>query len=88
MGLRMGVDRDFKIVRTMQKLNAIIHRSRMTTKFVSLFYGELELGGTLIYTNAGHNPPFLLKGNRFELLQAGGTVLGPTPDASYRRGYV
>ncbi|MEO8216851.1 MAG: PP2C family protein-serine/threonine phosphatase [Acidobacteriota bacterium] len=88
MGLRMGVDRDFKIVRTMQKLNSIIHRSRMTTKFVSLFYGELELGGTLIYTNAGHNPPFLLKGNRFELLQAGGMVLGPTPDATYRRGYV
>ncbi len=27
MGLRMGVDRDFKIVRTMQKLNQIIHRS-------------------------------------------------------------
>jgi sigma-B regulation protein RsbU (phosphoserine phosphatase) len=88
MGLRMGVDRDFKIVRTIQKLNQIVHRTRLTTKFVSLFYGELEITGTFIYTNAGHNPPFLLKGNRFDLLRFGGTVLGPTPDATYNRGYV
>ncbi|HUF16616.1 MAG TPA: PP2C family protein-serine/threonine phosphatase [Thermoanaerobaculia bacterium] len=88
MGLRMGVDRDFKIVRTIQKLNHIIHRNKLTTKFVSLFYGELESVGTFIYTNAGHNPPFLLKGDNYELLTAGGMVLGPTPDASYTRGYV
>jgi phosphoserine phosphatase RsbU/P len=88
MGLRMGVDRDFKIVRTIQKLNQIIHRTRLTTKFVSLFYGELELTGTFIYTNAGHNPPFILKGSRFEFLRHGGMVLGPTPDATYNRGYV
>lgn len=89
MGLRMGVDRDFKIVRTMQKLNQIIHRTRMTTKFVSLFYGELEVGGTLIYSNAGHNYPFVLKRNgRYEYLSHGGRVLGPTPDATYNRGYV
>jgi sigma-B regulation protein RsbU (phosphoserine phosphatase) len=88
MGLRMATDRDFKIIRTIEKLNHIIHRSRMTTKFVSLFYGELETGGILIYCNAGHNYPFLLKaGSRFEFLQNGGPVLGPTPDATYRRGY-
>jgi len=87
MGLRMATDRDFKIVRTMEKLNHIIHRSRMTTKFVSLFYGELETGGILIYSNAGHNYPFLLKGNRIELLKNGGPVLGPTPDATYTRGF-
>jgi len=88
MGLRMATDRDFKIVRTMQKLNHIIHRSRMTTKFVSLFYGELETGGILIYTNAGHNFPFVLKGDSVELLKNGGPVLGPTPDATYTRGFM
>jgi sigma-B regulation protein RsbU (phosphoserine phosphatase) len=87
MGLRMATDRDFKIIRTMEKLNHIIHRSRLTTKFVSLFYGELETGGILIYCNAGHNYPFVLKGNRFEPLPSGGPVLGPTPDATYTRGF-
>ena len=88
MGLRMATDRDFKIIRTMEKLNHIIHRSRLTTKFVSLFYGELETGGILIYCNAGHNYPFVLKANgRFDLLANGGPVLGPTPDATYTRGF-
>jgi sigma-B regulation protein RsbU (phosphoserine phosphatase) len=87
MGLRMATDRDFKIIRTMEKLNHIIHRSRLTTKFVSLFYGELETGGILIYCNAGHNFPFVLKGMRFEPLPSGGPVLGPTPDATYTRGF-
>ncbi len=87
MGLRMATDRDFKIIRTMEKLNHIIHRSRLTTKFVSLFYGELETGGILIYCNAGHNAPIHLSGNRVEYLRNGGPVLGPTPDATYTRGY-
>lgn len=88
MGLRMATDRDFKIVRTIEKLNHIIHRSRMTTKFVSLFYGELETGGVLIYVNAGHNFPIHLHGNRVDYLKSGGPVLGPTPDATYTRGFV
>jgi sigma-B regulation protein RsbU (phosphoserine phosphatase) len=88
MGLRMATDRDFKIVRTLEKLNHIIHRGRLTTKFVSLFYGELETGGILIYCNAGHNPPFLLrKTGEVEFLRNGGPVLGPTPDATYTRGF-
>jgi sigma-B regulation protein RsbU (phosphoserine phosphatase) len=87
MGLRMATDRDFKIIRTMEKLNHIIHRSRLTTKFVSLFYGELERDGILIYSNAGHNAPFILHGDSYEELRNGGPVLGPTPDATYNRGY-
>jgi len=89
MGLRMATDRDFKIIRTMEKLNHIIHRGRLTTKFVSLFYGELETGGILIYCNAGHNFPFVLRadGVTIELLSNGGPVLGPTPDATYMRGF-
>ena len=89
MGLRMGVDRDFKIIRTLQKLNKILHRSRLTTKYVSLFYGELEENGTFIYSNAGHNPPFVLKeGDEYHFLREGGLILGPTPDATYNRGYI
>ncbi|HEX6088291.1 MAG TPA: PP2C family protein-serine/threonine phosphatase [Thermoanaerobaculia bacterium] len=87
MGLRMATDRDFKIIRTLQKLNNIIHRGRLTTKFVSLFYGELETGGILIYSNAGHNAPFVVRDKGVEFLRHGGPVLGPTPDATYTRGF-
>ena len=60
MGLRMGMARDFKIVRTVERLNQIIHKSTLTSRFVSMFYGELEPNGVFIYVNAGHPPPFHL----------------------------
>ena len=87
-GLRMGVARDFKIVRTVERLNRIIHESRLTSKFVSLFYGELELSGNFIYVNAGHNPPLLVREREVVLLRQTGMVLGPSRDAAYSRGFV
>ncbi|HEV3456142.1 MAG TPA: PP2C family protein-serine/threonine phosphatase [Thermoanaerobaculia bacterium] len=89
MGLRMGLARDFKIVRTVERMNRIIHRSTLTSRFVSLFYGELELNGVFIYVNAGHPPPFHLAADgTVTQLEAGGPVLGPLAEASYERGFV
>lgn len=86
-GLRMGVARDFKIVRTVERLNRIIHQSRMTTKFVSLFYGEFETNGDVVYVNAGHPPPIHLHAasGSFRELETTGMVLGPAPDVVYGR---
>jgi sigma-B regulation protein RsbU (phosphoserine phosphatase) len=89
MGLRMGLARDFKIVRTVERLNQIIHRSTLTSRFVSLFYGELEANGVFIYVNAGHPPPFhLTAAGEARFLEEGGAVLGPLGDATYERGFV
>ena len=88
-GLRMGMARDFKIVRTVERLNSIIHTSTLTSRFVSLFYGELEINGAFIGVNAGHPPPFHLRADgRVSYLDQGGPVLGPLPEATYDRGYV
>lgn len=87
-GLRMGVGRDFKIVRTVERLNRIIHQSRMTTKFVSLFYGELEEAGNFIYVNAGHPPPLHFHAKGVTPLKQTGMVLGPSGSASYSRGFL
>ena len=57
MGLRMGLGRDYKIVRTVERLNRIIHESILTSRFVSMFYGELESDGNFLYVNAGHRRP-------------------------------
>jgi len=89
MGLRMGLARDFKIVRTVERLNQIIHRSTLTSRFVSMFYGELEVNGVFIYVNAGHPPPFHLSAaGEARFLEEGGPVLGPLADAAYERGFV
>ena len=87
-GLRMGVARDFKIVRTIERLNRIIHQSRMTTKFVSLFYGEMEEEGNFIYVNAGHPPPLHFHAKGVTPLKQTGLVLGPSATASYSRGFL
>ncbi len=86
-GLRMGLSREFKITRTVQRLNTIIHRSRLATKFVTLFLAEFELNGTLIYCNAGHPAALLVRadGTVIELTTTG-MILGPNPQAVYGFG--
>jgi sigma-B regulation protein RsbU (phosphoserine phosphatase) len=86
-GLRMAVERDFKITRTVERLNRIIHESRLTTRFVSLFYGEIEDNGSLMYVNAGHPHPLHFHGASVTPLVQTGLVLGPTANAAYSRGY-
>jgi len=89
MGLRMGMARDYKIVRTVERLNKIIHHSTLTSRFVSMFYGELEVNGNFIFVNAGHVRPFhLTAGGEIRQLDEGGPVLGPLPEATYERGFL
>jgi len=87
-GLRIGMAEDLKIIKAVERLNRVIHRSALSSRFISLFYGELEPNGNFLYTNAGHNPPLLRRQKQFFELTQGGLVLGPNPDARYERGYV
>ena len=86
-GLRMGLARDFKLTRTVERLNRIIHRSRLSTKFVSLILAEIEAGGSVFFCNAGHPAGLLVRTDgSVERLTTGGMVLGPTLDATYATG--
>jgi sigma-B regulation protein RsbU (phosphoserine phosphatase) len=86
-GLRMGVEREFKISSLFAKLNRVIHGSSLSSRFISLVYGELERNGTFVYVNAGHNPPLLIKKSEVQKLAVGGTILGPLADTTFRRGF-
>jgi len=90
IGLRMGIHEDQKIVKVFEKLNKVINRSRLTSRYVSLFYMELETSGQVVYINAGHVYPFHYRKrkDRFEPMSEGGIVLGPTSQASYGRGFI
>jgi sigma-B regulation protein RsbU (phosphoserine phosphatase) len=86
-GLRMGISREFKLTRTLERLNRIIHRTRMATKFVSLFLAEIHPTGTVLYCNAGHPPALLMHTDgTADQLSTGGMILGPMPSAVYRIG--
>ncbi|MGA7992618.1 MAG: PP2C family protein-serine/threonine phosphatase [Thermoanaerobaculia bacterium] len=87
VGLRMGIGNDIKIARTIERMNRIFSKSRLTTKFVSLFYGEFDSNGDVVYVNAGHPAPFHFHAAHggFTDLPPTGMVLGPMPDAIYGR---
>lgn len=73
------------------KINDIIFENTSTSKFITFFWGILNIKkNTFTYVNAGHNPPILLKkdGN-LEYLSEGGVILGVTPTLnSYSEGQV
>ena len=86
-GLRMGLEKDLKMGYVFGKLNRVIHRSNLSSRFVSVFYGELEETGNLIYVNAGHPPALIFTAAAgIRELTIGGTVIGPLPEARFRRG--
>jgi sigma-B regulation protein RsbU (phosphoserine phosphatase) len=87
IGLRMGVERDFKITRMVEKLNRIIHSGGLASRFVSLVFGELERNGNLSYVNAGHPPPLLCDDRGLHELTVGGLVLGPDATTRYKLGF-
>jgi sigma-B regulation protein RsbU (phosphoserine phosphatase) len=70
---------------TVIKANLMLSRFMDPGKFITLFYGILNLEDkTFTYTNAGHNYPFLLdKEGKMKTLEKGGTVLGILKDAPY-----
>jgi len=91
-GLRMGMEKDLKIAYVFAKLNRVIHRSNLSSRFISVFYAEVESDGNVIYVNAGHHPPLLFfrQGTDKEgilELATGGSVIGPLPEARFQRGF-
>jgi serine phosphatase RsbU (regulator of sigma subunit) len=52
-----------------------------------LLYGELEENGSFFYYNAGHDAPLLVTETGCSTLRTGGTVLGPLPEARFRRHF-
>ncbi len=86
-GLRMGLEKHMKMVYTFKKLNNVIYRSVYSTRFISLFYAEIEKDGSILYVNAGHPSPLLYDGNNFIELNSTGLIFGALPEIELSRGY-
>jgi serine phosphatase RsbU (regulator of sigma subunit) len=75
---------EFAIRAVMRKVNSLLYESTDRSKFVTAFYGVLDFKNrVLIFTNAGHNPPIIARGDEVLALLEGGVALGVLPDAHY-----
>jgi phosphoserine phosphatase RsbU/P len=88
IGLRMGLSLEMRLIHTLKKLNRVIQGAMYSTNFVSIFIGELEEDGHLVYANAGHPPPFVVRGERVTDLETTGIALGFFEDLTLSQAYV
>lgn len=87
-GMRMGVASGMKMVSLLKTLNQVVQQNTYSTRFVSLFYGEIEKFGVLTFVNCGHPPPIVVKGDRIDRLAATGTILGALPKVTLHRASI
>jgi sigma-B regulation protein RsbU (phosphoserine phosphatase) len=85
VALRMNAPRFPSTSDLLQLFNNVVCQVTSGLRFISLFYGKLyPQSGSLEYTNAGHNPPLLIRaGTDPSPLDKGGPVLGVLPDSKY-----
>ena len=86
-GLRMGLEKHMKMVYTFKKLNNVIYQSVYSTRFISIFYAEIEKDGIIQFVNAGHPAPILFDGNKFSELESTGLIFGALPEIQLTRGF-
>lgn len=71
----------------MQMVNNTLNKDNTNMMFVTTFYGIFNVqSGELIYSNAGHNPPFIIrKGGEVEAMtKTHGMALGVMEDLDYK----
>lgn len=73
---------NLNIDQTTGTINDIIYKNTPSDKFISFFWGVLDLEDDIFrYCNAGHNPPIHVDGKtgKVSLLSTGGMLLGALP---------
>jgi phosphoserine phosphatase RsbU/P len=68
-----------------ERLNLVVYGNTPLHKFISCFYSVLDVRNrTITFTNAGHNPPLLVRhGGECIRLEAGGRVIGAFTESRY-----
>jgi phosphoserine phosphatase RsbU/P len=71
-------------------VNRLLCRNMASGRFATFCYARIEPdAGRIVYSNAGHNPPLLVRGDgSTALLALGGMVLGVFPDNNYEQAHL
>jgi serine phosphatase RsbU (regulator of sigma subunit) len=86
--MRTLVDERLEPAELVTRLNVQVCRHAPGSRFITLFYGVYDpRSGELMYVNAGHMPPLVLRtGDAIERLSDGGMALGMFDQSSYVTG--
>jgi len=82
---------EYSVPLTISKMNSFLYKDTESHKFVTIFYGILDVEKkSFTYTNAGHNPQLLYRPqDKTELLlTAGGIMVGVMEDAPFEKDTV
>ena len=80
----MTMDGPADLARLMNRVNRLVYESSATNRYATFFFSIYQPDDRLLrYVNAGHNPPYVLRGSEIHALEGGGPVIGLLPDAIY-----
>ncbi len=68
---------------TLERINRRLAARAIGSRFATLVYAVLSPDGRLVYANAGHNPPVLLRHSHLQRLTTGGPIVGAFRDARF-----
>jgi serine phosphatase RsbU (regulator of sigma subunit) len=75
----------------LERVNRVLASEGVPSMYVTVFYGVLDTrNGHVAFCNAGHNPPFVLRGDGSvePVAQTGGMVVGLFENAAYEAGHL
>ena len=82
-------EKDPSTARLTERLSQQLYENTPGEKYATLFSSLYDDGsGRLVYTNAGHLPPILIRGGRASALETSGMVVGLMPIFSYEQQIV
>jgi serine phosphatase RsbU (regulator of sigma subunit) len=87
--LRGECSRGGKVTEVLENANNLLmHSIAGSNKFITFFFATLDPAThRMCYSNAGHNPPLVVRADgRLEKLETGGLLLGIFPMATYEEG--
>lgn len=84
----MTLDAPHDLAVTMERVNRLVYESSASNRYATFFFATFNTATReLIYVNAGHNAPFLIRRNNGAIdvcrLEAGGPVVGLLSYATY-----
>lgn len=82
----LGTLEQLSVAKLVARLNRQLCATTSPEKYSTLFVGFYDDSTRrLLYTNAGHLPPLLVRGDQVQALGVGGSVVGLFPDSDYEQ---